>query len=69
MAVISYAYISNLIVSMLIGIFYPYIGSAKIGVFQLCFFVPIILFSILFLKLKVKETKGTDLSKVGEEEN
>ena len=25
--------------------------------------------SILFLKLKVKETKGTDLSKVGEEEN
>ncbi len=69
MAVISYAYISNLIVSMLVGIFYSHIGSARIGVFQLCFFVPIILFSIIFLKLKVKETKDTDLSKVGEEES
>ena len=61
-------YISNLIVTMLVGIFYSSIGSARIGVFQLCFFVPIILFSILFLKLKVKETKDTDLTKVGEEE-
>lgn len=68
MAVISYMYISNLIVTMLVGIFYSSIGSARIGVFQLCFFVPIILFSILFLKLKVKETKDTDLTKVGEEE-
>ncbi len=68
MAVISYAYISNLIVTMLVGIFYARIGSANIGVFQLAFFVPIILFSIIFLKLKVKETKGTDLNKVGEEE-
>lgn len=68
MAVISYTYISSLIVGMLVGIFYSSIGSANIGVFQLCFFVPIILFSILFLKLKVKETKDTDLSKVGEKE-
>ena len=68
MAVISYAYISNLLVSMLVGVFYGYIGSANIGVFQLCFFVPIILFSIIFLKLKVRETKDTDLSRVGEEE-
>ena len=67
MAVISYMYISNSIVSILVGVFYDKIGSARIGVFQLCFFVPIILFSIIFLKLKVKETKDTDLSKVGEE--
>jgi hypothetical protein len=68
MAVISYAYISNLIVTMLVGIFYASIGSANIGMFQLCLFVPIMLFSIIFLKLKVKETKGTDLNKVGEGE-
>ena len=68
MAVISYAYISNLIVTMLVGIFYSSIGSANIGMFQLCLFVPIMLFSIIFLKLKVKETKGTDLNKVGEGE-
>ena len=67
MAVISYMYLSNILVSMLVGIFYGKIGSAKIGVFELCFFVPIILFSIIFLKLKVKETKDTDLNTVGEE--
>ena len=67
MAVISYTYISNILVTMILGIFYGRIGSANIGCFQLCFFIPIILFSIIFLKLKVKETKGTDLSKVGEE--
>ena len=53
---------------MLVGIFYASIGSANIGMFQLCLFVPIMLFSIIFLKLKVKETKGTDLNKVGEGE-
>jgi len=68
MAVISYAYISNIIVSILVGVFYQSIGSANIGVFQLCFFVPIMIFSVLFLKLKVKETKDTDLTKVGQEE-
>ncbi|MBO6158639.1 MAG: MFS transporter [Firmicutes bacterium] len=67
MAVISYMYFSNLVVTMLVGIFYSHIGSARIGIFQLCFFVPIMLFSIIFLKLKVKETKDTDLSKVGED--
>ena len=69
MAVISYMYFSNMLVGMLIGIFYEKIGSANIGVFQLAFFIPIILFSIIFLKLKVKETKDTDLSKVGEDES
>ena len=64
MAVISYMYFSNMLVSMLVGIFYNKIGSANIGVFQLCLFAPIILFSIIFLKLKVKETKDTDLSEV-----
>ncbi len=64
MAVISYMYFSNMLVSMLVGIFYNKIGSARIGIFELCFFIPIILFSIIFLKLKVKETKDTDLSKV-----
>ncbi len=67
MAVISYMFVSSSIVSILVGVFYDRIGSARIGVFQLCFFVPIILFSIIFLKLKVKETKDTDLSRVGEE--
>ena len=64
MAVISYMYFSNMLVSMLVGIFYNRIGSANIGVFQFAFFAPIILFSIIFLKLKVRETKDTDLSKV-----
>ena len=47
MAVISYAYISNLIVTMLVGIFYASIGSANIGMFQLCLFVPIMLFGMI----------------------
>lgn len=68
MSLISYAYISNLIVTMLVGIFYDRIGSAKIGTFQLFFFVPVILITIAVLKLKVKETKDTDLSAVGEGE-
>ena len=68
MSLISYAYISNLIVTMLVGVFYDKIGSAKIGTFQLLFFVPFILITVLVLKLKVKETKDTDLSHVGEEE-
>ena len=69
MSLISYAYISNLIVTMLVGVFYDKIGSAKIGTFQLFFFVPFILITIAVLKLKVKETKDTDLSAVGEGEN
>ncbi len=64
MSLISYAYISNLIVTMLVGIFYDRIGSARIGVFQLCFFVPIILITIIMLKFGIKETKDTDLAKV-----
>ena len=67
MSLISYAYISNLIVTMLVGIFYDRIGSARIGTFQLFFFVPFILFTIIMLKLKIKETKDTDLSTVGED--
>lgn len=69
MSLISYAFISNLIVTMLVGVFYDKIGSAKIGSFQLFFFVPFILITIVGLKLKVKETKDTDLSAVGEGEN
>lgn len=68
MSLISYAYISNLIVTMLVGVFYDKIGSARIGTFQLCFFVPFILITIVVLKLKVRETKDTDLAAVGEEE-
>ena len=64
MSLVSYAYISNLIVSMLVGIFYPAIGSANIGIFQLCLFAPIMIFSVVILKLKIKETKDTDLTQV-----
>ena len=67
MSLISYAYISNLVVTMLVGVFYDRIGSAKIGTFQLFIFVPFILITIIVLKLKVRETKDTDLSTVGEE--
>ncbi len=64
MSLVSYAYISNLVVSMLVGIFYPAIGSANIGVFQLCLYAPIMIFSVIILKLKIKETKDTDLTQV-----
>ncbi len=69
MSLISYAYISNLIVTMLVGVFFDRIGSAKIGTFQLFFFVPVILITIAVLKLKIRETKDTDLSAVGLEES
>ena len=64
MSLVSYAYISNLVVSMLVGVFYPAIGSTNIGIFQLCLYAPIMIFSVIILKLKIKETKDTDLTNV-----
>jgi len=64
MAVISYAFITNLIISILVGVFYPAIGSANIGTFQLMFFVPAMLISIILLKLKIRETKDIDLTTI-----
>ena len=55
-------------ITMLVGVFYDRIGSARIGTFQLFFFVPFILITIVVLKLKVRETKDTDLASVGEED-
>jgi hypothetical protein len=54
----------NLIISILVGVFYPAIGSANIGTFQLMFFVPAMLISIILLKLKIKETKDIDLTTI-----
>ena len=64
MSVLSYASITNMLASMLVGIFFTKIGSANIGTFQLCFFVPIMIISVLFLKLNVKETKDVDMAHV-----
>ncbi|MCR5153575.1 MAG: MFS transporter [Lachnospiraceae bacterium] len=68
MSLLSYAYITNMIATTLVSVFYTKIGSSNIGIFQLIFFVPIMLFSATFLLIKVKETKNTDLEKIGEEE-
>ena len=69
MALISYTYVTCILTGIVVGVLYDKIGSANIGVFQMCFFVPIMLFSILFLMFKVRETKNIDMQAIkGEEE-
>ena len=65
MSLLSYAYVTSMISTILVGVFYQHIGSENIGVFQLIFFAPIMIFSAVFLKVTVKETNGRDLTKVG----
>ncbi len=63
-AVMSYTYITNMLTAMITGIFFTKITAAGIGTFQLWFFVPAMLISMLLLKTRVEETKDTDLSEI-----
>ena len=64
---LQYTAISNMVISALIGVFYQFIGSRRIGLLQLLFFVPFMLISVLFVKKNLRETQDVDLNEAGRE--
>ena len=64
---LQYTAISNMVISALIGIFYQFIGSRRIGLLQLVFFVPFMLIAVLFVKKNLRETQNVDLNQAGRE--
>ena len=68
MALISYTYATCVLMNILLGVFFTKIGAARIGILEVCLFVPAVLISILFLKFRLRETRDVDLTAVGKEE-
>lgn len=68
LGLIQYTAITNMLLTMIIGICYQFIGSLNIGLLQLAFFVPIMVFVILFVRKNLKETKDVDLNAIGTEQ-
>lgn len=65
---LQYTALSNMVVTILVGVLYQFIGSRNIGLIQLVFFVPFMLLSILYVQKHLQETKDVDLTEVGQEE-
>ena len=65
---LQYTALSNMFVTIIVGILYQYIGSKNIGLIQLVFFVPFMLLSVLYVQKHLRETKDVDLTEVGQEE-
>ena len=64
---LQYTALTNMVVTIIIGVLYQFIGSRKIGLIQLVFFVPFMLLSVLYVKKHLKETKDVDLNEAGQE--
>ena len=64
---LQYTALTNMVVTIIIGVLYQFIGSRKIGLVQLVFFVPFMLLSVLYVKKHLKETKDVDLNEAGQE--
>ncbi len=64
-SLLQYTAISNMLVTIIIGVLYQFIGSRKIGLIQLVFFVPFMLLSILHVAKHLKETSNVDLNEAG----
>ena len=64
---LQYTALSNMVVTIIIGVLYQFIGSRKIGLIQLVFFIPFMLLSILYVQKHLRETKDVDLSEAGKE--
>ena len=65
---LQYTALSNMVVTIIVGVLYQYIGSRMIGLIQLVFFIPFMLLSILYVNKHLRETKDVDLSEAGKEE-
>ena len=64
LGLIQYTAISNMLLTMIIGILFQFIGSRTIGLLQLAIFVPLMIIVILFVKKNLKETKDVDLNAI-----
>ena len=64
---LQYTALSNMVVTIIIGVLYQFIGSRNIGLIQLVFFIPFMLLSILYVQKHLRETKDVDLSEAGKE--
>lgn len=65
---LQYTALSNMVVTIIVGVLYQFIGSRMIGLIQLVFFIPFMLLSILYVQKHLRETKDVDLSEAGKEE-
>ncbi len=65
---LQYTALSNMVVTIIVGVLYQYIGSRMIGLIQLVFFIPFMLLSILYVNKHLRETKDVELSEAGKEE-
>ena len=57
-----------MLVTIIVGVLYQFIGSRKIGLIQLVFFVPFMLLSIMHVAKHLKETSNVDLNEAGHAE-
>ena len=64
---LQYTALSNMVVTIIIGVLYQFIGSRNIGLVQLVFFVPFMLLSVLYVRKHLRETKDVDLNEAGQE--
>ena len=67
LGLIQYTALSNILLTIIIGVCYQFIGSRMIGLLQLAFFVPLMIFVIWFVRKNLKETKDVDLNTIGQE--
>ena len=64
-SLLQYTALSNMVVTIIIGVLYQFIGSRKIGLIQLIFFVPFMLLSVIHVARHLKETGDVDLNDAG----
>lgn len=64
---LQYTALSNMVLTIVIGVLYSSIGSRNIGLLQLAFFVPFMLLSIFYVKKHLRETSDVDLNEAGRE--
>ena len=65
---LQYTALSNMVLTIIIGVLYQFIGSRRIGLIQLVFFIPFMVLSIVYVKQHLRETQNVDLNDAGHEE-
>ena len=65
---LQYTALSNMVLTIIIGVLYQFIGSRRIGLIQLVFFIPFMVLSIIYVKQHLRETQNVDLNDAGHEE-
>jgi MFS family permease len=64
-SLLQYTALSNMVVTIIVGVLYQFIGSRRIGLIQLVFFVPFMLLSVIHVAKHLKETGDVDLNDAG----